>query len=177
MNQRNAVQVVGLTAYLEPLKLFTGDRRALNAELRQHSKAIATDLLPEVRAAVAKSPAPQARKMAATARVHSDRVPVIVVGKVNPKLSGFRRRGQSAAEAKRRRGSLAAGVLQGGKGGRRDTKADENYYRIPRNEHWGTLGDQLRAGSPLMREAQDLYLRLLLATMRAHGLPRQAGHR
>ena len=166
-----SVRVVGLQAYLEPLKAVTGDKRALNTELRQFSKLIAIDLLPEVRAAVGKSAAPQSAKMADTARVHSDRVPVIVVGKVNPKLSGFRRRGMSAAESKRRRGSLAAGVLQGGKGGRRDTRADENYYRIPRNEHWGTLGAALRPDSALMRQAQDLYVRFLFAAMRRHGLP------
>ena len=66
--------------------------REVNRELRAAAKPIAQSLLPEVAEAVRQSRAPQADRMAATLRVHSDRVPVVVIGKVNPKLSGFKRR-------------------------------------------------------------------------------------
>lgn len=159
------VEVRGLNELVRELRgpVF----REVNAELRQHARTIATDLRPLVESAVRSSAAPQAEAMAATVRVHSDRVPVLVVGKVNPRFaSGFRRRGQSAADARARRGSLARGVLHGPLGGHRGTPAAENYYRIGRDPV-GPLGRAL--AGPILDRACDLYLRAYAATLRAHG--------
>ena len=79
------------------------------------------------------------------------------------------RRGESARDTILRRGSLARGVLYGPKGGRRDTRPDENYYRIPRDESAGPLGRVLRDNSPLIDRAAALYLKLYLRTLAAHG--------
>lgn len=140
----------------------------VNRELRSHSKAIAQDILPTVKAGVRASSAPQAEAMADTVRVHSDRVPVVAVGKANPrfKSSKFTRKG---SDSKKRRGSLARGVVTGPAGGRRDTAANENYYRPQgRDTSWGALGKAL--DGPILREAEVAYLRLYIATLKAHGL-------
>lgn len=148
----------------------------VNKQLRRSARAIAGDLLvPMVRAAVAASPAPQAQAMAATVRPHSDRVPVVVVGKVNPRFaSGFRRSGRgggdtSAAGSKRRRGSLARGVVAGPLGGRRDTPAAENYYRIGRDDSWGALGRALRDGGAIAQAGTARYLDEYAKVLRAAG--------
>ena len=136
----------------------------VNRELRQHARLIASDIAPLVSAAVARSGAPQSRAMAGTVRPHSDRVPVVVVGKTNPKFSSkFRGR-----DTRRRRGALALGVISGPAGGKRSTHASENYYHRPRDRSWGTLGQAIRG--PIMREGETAYLKLYIATLKAHGL-------
>ena len=163
------VETSGLTELVSQLK---GPQwRDVNKELRQFSRLIASDMLPEVKRAVAASAAPQAAKMAATTRVHSDRVPVLVVGKVNPKLSGFKRGGAS----KRHRGSLALGVVAGPAGGKRSTKVNENFYRIPRDPSWGRLGDALSSGGTIIRDAEVAYLRYFIATLKSAGMDAKAG--
>lgn len=162
------VEVHGLTELTRALRgpMF----KEVNKELRAHSKVIALEILPLVQSAVARSGAPQATAMAATARVHSDRVPVVVLGKVNPRfVTGFRRKGDTAASTRQRRGSLARGVLAGGAGGKRSTNADEDYYHIPRDESLGVLGRALAASGPIVRKAEDAYIRAWMATLRAHG--------
>lgn len=165
----DAVQVTGLTPLVRELRgpLF----RDVNAELRAVSRLIATDLLPEVRAAVAASAAPQAAAMAATTRVHSDRVPVVAVGKVNPKFSTRFRGG----DTKRRRGALAHGVVYGPRGGKRSTPAGENYYAPQmRDPSGGALGESMRNG-PIFDEACAAYLKQWLAAMKHHGFIGAAG--
>ena len=147
----------------------------VNAELRRFSRLIAVDLMPGVQAAVRQSPAPQAAAMAATVRVHSDRVPVIVVGKTNPRFS--KRWNTGPADRKKRRGSMARGVVAGGLGGQRATAIDENYYRIPRDPSWGALGAALRTGGLLTEAASDLYIRHYLSALRAHGFDVHGGAR
>jgi hypothetical protein len=163
-----SVRVEGLQPLVRELKgpLF----RDANRELRQYATLIARDLVPEVQKAVSASNAPQARAVAGTVRAHSDRVPVVVVGKTNP-WGGkkWRRRDQSAAEAKARRGSIAHGVVYGPKGGRRDTGAQENYYRIGRDDSGGPLGRALRDGGQIWDQATEVYLKMFAAVMRRHG--------
>lgn len=140
----------------------------VNRELRSHAKAIATDLVPLVEAGVRASHAPQAEAMSRTVRVHSDRVPAVVVGKTNPrfKSSKFTRRGSNS---KARRGSLARGVVAGPAGGRRDTSASENYYSPQgRDTSWGPLGDAIKG--PILAEAERAYLRAYIDVLKAHGL-------
>ena len=162
-----AGQAVKVTGLDELVKVLKGPAfKDVNKELRQHSKLIAGDLAPAVSQAVAKSRAPQAAALAKTVRVHSDRVPVVVVGKVNPRFaSGFRRGGDS----KRRRGALALGVVSGPAGGKRSTRANENYYSPQgRDPSWGPLGRAI--AGPILRDAEIVYLKLYIATLKAHGL-------
>lgn len=161
-----SVDVRGLTPLVKTLRgpLY----RDVNKELRQYARLIAADMVPYVSAAVARSAAPQAAALAATVRPHSDRVPVVAVGKVNPRLSGFRRPGQSAADSKRRRGALAHGVVYGPKGGRQDTPAHENYYRIARDPSGGPLGQAMNHGA-ILDAAADAYLKIYGSVMRHHG--------
>lgn len=154
------VEVKGLRELVAELKgpMF----RDVNKDLRSFSKLIATDLRPHVEDAVRRSNAPQAAAMAKTVRVHSDRVPVVAVGKVNPPLKKWRGKRPDAAKNKRRRGAMAHGVLAGTKGG-------PNFYRIPRDDSYGPLGRALRSTSPMMKSAEDAYLRFYLATLRRKG--------
>ena len=168
---RDRVEVTGLTGLVRALKgpLF----REMNRELREFSKLIAQDLVPEVQTAVRQSPAPQAEAIAKTVRAHSDRVPVVVVGKVNPRFrsSKFTRRGSNS---KRRRGALAHGVVYGPKGGKQETKADENYYAPQgRDDTGGALGRSLRSG-PLWDQATALYLRYFESAATRHGFVRDS---
>lgn len=146
--------------------------RDVNKELRQYSTLIAKDLVPVVSDAVARSGAPQAAAMASTVRAHSDRVPVVVIGKTNPR--GVRQR-PGGKPVKRRRGAMAHGVVYGPKGGRADTPAMENYYRIPRDNTGGHVGRALAEGGPIFDQACDLYLRMFAAAMRRHGFVGMAG--
>ena len=134
----------------------------INKDLRAFSKLIATDMKPFVEDAVRRSNAPQAAAMAKTVRIHSDRVPVVAVGKTNPPLKGWKGKHPDAGKNRRRRGAMAHGVLAGPKGG-------PNYYGIPRDPSFGPLGRALREGSPLMREAEEAYLRFYMSTLRARG--------
>lgn len=152
--------------------------RDVNKELRVFARQIATDLTPMVADAVRASGAPQAAAMATTVRPHSDRVPVVVVGKTNPRFgSGFRHKGEDAGRIRARRGALARGVVAGPKGGKRSTPANENYYRIPRDESWGELGRRLRTGGIITEQVCDLYLRGYLGILRAHGFDVSKGRR
>lgn len=170
MTAQVSVKVTGLQPLVRELKgpLL----RDVNRELRTAAGLIARDLVPHVADAVRASGAPQAAAMAATVRPHSDRVPVVVVGKTNPKLRKFRRAGQSAEESKRRRGALAHGVVYGPKGGKKSTAADENYYRIARDDSGGALGRALQG--PIMDEACDVYLRVYASVLRHHGFVGQS---
>lgn len=145
--------------------------RDVNRELRTYATLIAKDLVPVVADAVAKSGAPQAANVARTVRAHSDRVPVVVIGKTNPK--GMRQRPGGKA-IKLRRGAVAHGVVYGPKGGRADTPAAENYYTIPRDTSGGPVGRALADGGPVFEEACDVYLRVFASVMRHHGFIGQA---
>jgi hypothetical protein len=147
-----AVEITGLRPLVAQLKgpAF----KDVNRELRAVSKLIAQDLVPHVAAAVARSGAPQAHAMAGTVRAHSDRVPVVAVGKVNPKFgnSKFTRRGS----------------VYGPLGGKRSTPTHENYYRIGRDTSGGPLGESTRSGT-VFDTACEAYLKQWLATMTHHG--------
>lgn len=163
-----SVDVIGLQAYVRPLrgKVF----KDVNRELRSAAKKIAADIRPIIEDAVGQSSAPQASAMARTVRVHSDRVPVVVVGKVNPRFaSGFRRPGESATSSKRRRGALAHGVLYGPRGGKRATSVNENYYGIARDNGGGPVGRAVAASGAAMDEARAAYRREYLAILRRYG--------
>ena len=160
------VRVTGLQPLVRELKgpLF----KDVNKELRVAAKTIAQEMVPHVAEAVRASAAPQALAMSKTVRAHSDRVPVVVVGKTNP-WSGrkWRRRGTIPKTSKLRRGSLAHGVVYGPKGGRPDTRPDENYYRIARNSDGGAFRRVL--DSKVIDRASQAYLKAYADVMRRHG--------
>ena len=162
------VKVTGLDAYVRPLKgkVF----KDVNRELRVASKRIATEIRPTVEDATRASRAPQAAAMSRTVRVHSDRVPVVAIGKVNPRFAKpFRRSGQTAKQSKMRRGALAHGVVYGPKGGRRSTSAAENYYRISRDDSGGPVGRAVRGSGATLDAARAAYKREYLAILRRYG--------
>lgn len=156
------VEVDGLASLVRGLRgpLF----KDLNRELRASARLVASDMVPMVADAVRRSNAPQAAAMAGTVRVHSDRVPVVVLGKVNPRFRSHKWRG---ADSRRRRGAMALGVVRGPMGGKRSTAVHENYYKIGHDDSWGPLGKAIRG--PIMRQGEIAYLKLYIAALRAHG--------
>jgi hypothetical protein len=158
------VEITGLVDLVRQLKgpLF----RDVNAALRPMARGIADELAPHVALMVALSAAPQAEAMSKTVRTKADRVPVIVIGRVNPRFrSGFARRG---SDSKLRRGSLAHGVIYGPKGGKRSTATHENYYRIPRDDSGGAFGRSVKTGRVFDLACEE-YLKGFLAIMTHYG--------
>ena len=137
-------------------------RRQANRDMRSVAKQIATDMLPLVRGIVAAGPAPQSARVATTARVKSDRVPVVTVGSVNPPLSGFRRsRGDRLAK-----GSVAYGVEFGTAGGHR-AAGGADYYRMGRVAGGAALGRQRQVMQTSFTES---YRHALADVMRQYGV-------
>lgn len=160
------VEVRGLVSLVRELKgpAF----RQVNYALRQYARDIAEEVRPHVALLVAMSPAPQSTAMAQTVRTKPDRVPVIVIGKVNPKFKGskFSRPGQ---DSKKRRGSLAHGVVYGPKGGKRSTTADENYYAPQqRDDSGGAIGRSVKSGT-VFELAAEAYVAAYLDILTHHG--------
>ena len=171
------LQVQGLHPLIAELKgpMF----RQINNELRAEAMEIAEDLRPGIAAAVRRSAAPQAGKVAHTTRVGRDRIPVVSIGKTQPKLSGLTSRKRRKREKpggdfigsdpKRNRGSIAHGVVYGPLGGHRATTRHENYYRIARDNTGGPVGRALREGGHLFNEACEAYLKAFQHVLRRHG--------
>lgn len=161
-----SVQVHGLVELVRELKGPTF--RDVNAALRLHARSIADDLAPHIRLAVRLSPAPQARGMSDTIRTKNDRLPVVVIGKVNPKFSTEKRFTRRTGNSARRRGAIAHGVIYGPKGGHPAGPGGVNFYRIGRDDSGGALGRSLKQG-PMMQRASDAYLDAYTNVLRAHG--------
>lgn len=166
------VKVDGLVDLVKVLK--GREFRDVNFALREHSRTIADSMAPHIALAVRLSAAPQARAMSATIRTKRDRVPVVIIGGVNPKFSTEKRFTRKGSDSKRRRGSIAHGVIFGPQGGKRSTSASENYYRIGRNDDGGALGRSLRDG-PAMKRAEVAYLKAYIDVLTAAGLAAKAG--
>jgi hypothetical protein len=179
------VDVLGLTAWVTALK--GPEFRDVNRALREEAYAIALDLEPEVTKAVEQSRAHQAKAVALTVRAKRDRVPVVVVGKVNPKFRSkqgrqpaFTRRGKGADQHRKRRGAIAHGVVYGPKGGH--LKADgskgrargANFYGIPRNESGGPVGRYLQDG-PAFNAATTAYFEAYQRELRKAGIVMRKG--
>lgn len=159
------VEVIGLVELVAELKgpMF----RDINNQLRYEALDIAEDLVPVVQGIVRDSGAPQAAAFVPTVRAKRDRVPVVAVGAINPRLRKFTRRGAGPAASRQRRGSMAHGILFGPKGGHRKTSADENYYRLPRRD--GYLAGALAEHGAITRRAVDLYLEAYVHVLRSNG--------
>ena len=114
--------------------LDTGRVYLANSTLRGRAKTLAEQLArTTIVPLVAAGPAPQSRKMAATVRAKVDRKPVVAIGAVNPKLSGWRR----SAGNRRYKGSLAWGIERGPVG-------PPNRYGIARRESGYILGPNMQ---------------------------------
>lgn len=110
-----------------------------NYEFRNAAGRVAAQMPPDIKAAVGGSPAPQAAGVAASARVKRDRIPVVRVGAVRPKLSGFKKPRTSNRVSK---GSVAWGVERGPKGGHR-AGGNQNFYKVSPNPRGYALGPRL----------------------------------
>lgn len=129
------------------------DLKESTGKLRAGSKAIAEELiLPELKAAAARSGVPIAGRIADTARAKADRVVVVKIGATNPKLSGFRR----GKDTKYRTG-MAWGSEQGGL-----------RYGVSRNEA-GYWVRPLMTGSDTWRKVRDRYQALLADILAEYG--------
>lgn len=104
-----------------------------NSMLRAAAGQLAEDIArTTVRPLLQRGPAPQSAAMADTLRAKVDRMPVIIIGARNPRLSGWRR----GAANRRYRASVAWGVERGPAGPR-------NYYRIPRSTGGHVIGPNM----------------------------------
>ena len=151
--------------------------RGINRELRSNALDIARELESDVSAAVRKSRAPQAEKMAPTVRAVRDRVPVVAIGRTVPKLSGFKRRRRArdasgdlvGSDTKRNRGAVAHGVVYGPLGGHRATARHENYYRITRDSSGGPVGRAMGPSGSVFQAACQQYLQAYRYVLARHG--------
>lgn len=111
-------------------------RLPASREMRAAARIIGKDhIVPALPGFAADAPAPQAPKLADTARAINDRRPVVKVGYVNPKLSGFKR--TTVGRRKTARGSLAWGTEMGPNGGRGPGKPGWKAPGAPVNHYGG----------------------------------------
>lgn len=168
------LRIDGLQSCLDRFQTLEGElRRQANGDLREVAVGVAREMVPVVSRIVASGGAPQSGKVADTVRAKKDRKPLVRVGAVNPKLSGF---GRSRAGNARHKGSVAFGVEYGPGGGHR-----------PRPSPYGKAGSRggnaqgadfyPGANQPLGRREQmmlqaftDAYTHELSVVMRRWGL-------
>jgi hypothetical protein len=171
------VEVIGLVELVKDLKgpLW----RDTNNQLRYEALEIAKTVEPAVRAVVASSRAPQAAAFVPTVKAKRDRVPLVAIGATNPKLKKFTRRGAGPEASRRRRGSMAHGILFGPAGGHRQDGAGRakgaNFYRIGRDETF--LARALRDNGPVLDAATQAYLEAFQHVMERNGWPGKAMRR
>jgi len=141
-------------------------RKQMNGELRTAAKQIADDeVIPELIRSAGASGVPIAPKMAATARAKSDRMVMVQIGGVNPKLSGFkaykRSKGKKLksgrdATSKNYRTTLAWGSDRGPYPG-----STVNHYAVGRSSSWWVqagVNAALPAAVTRYRKALDVIL-------------------
>lgn len=173
------VQVVGLDSCLRVLTkagaqlhdLDTSRVRLANSQLRREAKVLADDFGSTVVAPLLEAHGgPQGGAMAATIRGKADRMPIVRIGAVNPKLSGFRsRRGRRAPERARSidparwKGALAWGAEFGP-----HPSSRRNVYGRPRNSGGYVIGPRQDA---LAEKLAPMYVPLLAEAMETAGWP------
>jgi hypothetical protein len=173
----HGVEVRGLLPLVKELQgpVF----RQVNAQLRDEARWIADQIAPEVRRALLLSNAPQAPAFVQTVRSKRDRVPVVVIGASNPKLSRFSRRGprkdgKARIDSRWRRGAMAHGIIYGPKSGQRAAppaagkRRTANVYRLGRNEDGGAVMRSIHSG-PAFRGAVAAYTTAYRRVLRQHG--------
>jgi hypothetical protein len=146
-----------------------------NKEMRKGSKRIAQDvLIPALTMSAYSSGVPIAPAMAGTMRAKSDRVVTVVVGGVNPKLSGFKA-GVGAKRAKKGAGGLKGGRAATSRNYRTTLAwgselgpypgASHNHYAISRSErgHWVQPGVRAPGTLTAVKDAYADLLNLIIA--------------
>lgn len=116
-----------------------GLRQEANKEMRDAAQRIAKSLIPDMKSMAAMSPVAIAPALADTARAKRDRLVMVQVGGVNPKLSGFKpykrasgrniNKGSREDTSRNIRGTLAWGSELGPYPG-----SEINRYGVPRRE-------------------------------------------
>ena len=174
-----SVQAIGLDSCLRVLTraganlhdLDASRVRLANSQLRSEAKALADRFgSGEVAPLIAANGGPQGPAMADTIRPKADRMPIVRIGAVNPKLSGFRsgrRRGPASARRRidpsRWKGSLAWGVEFGP-----HPSSGHNRYGRGRRGGGYAIGPNL---DMLLGKLAPAYAPLLVAAMETAGWP------
>jgi hypothetical protein len=174
-----SVQVIGLDACLRVLtkagaelhNLDTSAVRLSNSTLRAEAKQLADRFgKGTIGPMVAAYGGPQGPKMADTIRPKADRMPIVRIGAVNPKLSGFKSRRRTGTGGRRRnvepsrwKGSLAWGT----EFGPHPASMADHYGRGRRSGGY-VLGPRTRQ---LEDQLAPQYMPLLAAAMDAAGWP------
>tara|TARA_R110000868_G_scaffold279524_2_gene539574 strand:+ start:3368 stop:3859 length:492 start_codon:yes stop_codon:yes gene_type:complete len=104
-------------------------RKNTNARLREAAKECAGTLAMMLKANVVASPAPQTRLVAATARVKSDRTPVVIVG--GTKKVGRAYKSRKGGKVRAPAGQLLWGVEYGDKDSRFASRNESGYWIKP----------------------------------------------
>ena len=162
-----SVRVVGLDSCLRVLTkaganlhdLDTSRVRLANSQLRSEARALADSFgRQEVAPLIEAHGGPQGPKMADTIRPKADRMPIVRIGAVNPKLSGYKRGGPG-----RWKGSLAWGVEFGPHPASR-----RNVYGRSRSGGGYAIGPNL---DMLLGRLAPAYVPMLVAAMETAGWP------
>lgn len=169
----NNVKVTGLVELVAALKGTAF--KDVNRALRPMARGIADELRPHVELMVRLNGAHQAQAMSKTVRTKPDRVPTIIVGKVNPKFEHEKRFTRKNSDSTKRRGSLAHGVIYGPKGGKRSTSASENYYGIARDDNGGRFGHSVKNGTVFEMATRE-YLAAFMDILTHYGFASDGGH-
>jgi hypothetical protein len=150
----------------------------VNTALRDEARWIADQIVPEVVQALTLSNAPQAPGFGRTVKSKRDRIPIVVIGRTNPGLKKFSRRGprkdgKARQNPKWRRGAMAHGIIYGPRSGGRSSPAPAGAskpgnYGIPRNPSGGAVMRSIRSGRAY-RGATDAYLNAYIRVLRRAG--------
>ena len=152
--------------------------RDVNSALRDRAGWIAAEIVPEVQQALKLSNAPQAEAFVRTVKSKRDRIPIVVIGRTNPALPKWSRRGprmcgQPRQYSKWRRGAMAHGIIYGPKRGGRTAPPPSGAsrpgnYGISRREDGGAVMRSIKSGAAY-RGATRAYLTAYTATLRRAG--------
>ena len=155
-----AVELRNLDTVLQLLNEAQRNMRGMggyspNYDIRGRAQEVAAKMLPDIKQALGASPAPQAGKVAATARAKRDRIPVVRIGAVNPKLQGFSKR---KAYNRRGKGSVAWGVERGPAGGHKGGPgAGSDFYGMARKPSGYAIGPRLpQITAGVVRDYQEV---------------------
>jgi hypothetical protein len=171
-----SIRTVNVDKVVEALSKSAREiRLPASREMRKAAREIGAEIIvPVLPTFAARADAPQAPKMAASARAINDRIPVVKVGYVHPKLSGFKR--TKVDRRKTSRGSLAWGTELGPKGGRRrgrptwaDPAEPVNHYKNTRTGRGQWVQPALESGS-VIRRVLEKYGEAAEAIFKKYGL-------
>lgn len=168
-------------------RLGVANARAASRELARATRVITQDIvIPALATYANASGVPIAPAMAETARAVNDRIPVVKVGKTQPKLSGFRRTKKAGrADLAKIRGALAWGSEGGnptpkhwpGKAGRAvpgrpgwKVPGDVNHYKVPRNTGSGYWVQKAINSAQVRVPLMETYRQLVDQIFRKYGI-------